>query len=436
MINLSLDELKLVAKNRNIRDYENKSEEDLIKILSEPKPRISITKKKLKEIKKDFSELRHKFSKEEIDKFRKSFYNIKNHKNLYASEIREAEKNLVELEESLQSIKSFDDDYNDDKKLSNIRRLYDVSKPKKTDDSFAGRRNDYIEYISEGDYYENLSPEEYLDLIRPYLIDLINDHKTSGEWKIWLVMLNRCISSINFEETRFIYSASDNIEIFMGSDTDEIIDRLFNTILQRFQEARETSSERGSEFIHENVDLLYYYFHKIDMRRGKSYIKSTKWLKNKNATMNPKNEDDNNCLQYAVPAALDHKNVGRDLQRIPKIKPFITKYNWEWIEFPAGLKDWKKFEQNNETIVLNILYVPYNTEQICCAYKSKYNNEHKNQVILLMITDGEKWHYLALKSEPMLYNGKLCNRPVESLSRLLRGKTSNHHGDLLLFELF
>ena len=92
MINLSLDELKLVAKNRNIRDYENKSEEDLIKILSELKPRISITKKKLKEIKKDFSELRHKFSKEEIDKFRKSFYNIKNHKNLYALEIREAEK--------------------------------------------------------------------------------------------------------------------------------------------------------------------------------------------------------------------------------------------------------------------------------------------------------------------------------------------------------
>ena len=85
--------------------------------------------------------------------------------------------------------------------------------------------------------------------------------------------------------------------------------------------------------------------------------------------------------------------------------------------------------KNNETIALNILYVPYNTEQIRCAHKSKYNNERKNQVILLMITDGEKWHYLALKSEPMLYNGKLCNRPVEILSRLLRGKSSNHHGD-------
>ena len=64
IINLSLDELRLVAKNRNIQGYENKNKEDLIKILSEPKPKISITKKKLKEIEKDFSELRHKFSKE------------------------------------------------------------------------------------------------------------------------------------------------------------------------------------------------------------------------------------------------------------------------------------------------------------------------------------------------------------------------------------
>ena len=64
----------------------------MIKILSEPKPKISITKKKLKEIENDFRELRHKFSKEEINKFRKSFYNIKNYRNLYESEIRKAEK--------------------------------------------------------------------------------------------------------------------------------------------------------------------------------------------------------------------------------------------------------------------------------------------------------------------------------------------------------
>ena len=86
----------------------------MIRILSEPKPKTSITKKKLKEIEKDFRELRRKFSKEEIDKFRKIFYNIKNHRNLYASQIREAEKNLAELEKSIQSITFFNDDYNDD----------------------------------------------------------------------------------------------------------------------------------------------------------------------------------------------------------------------------------------------------------------------------------------------------------------------------------
>ena len=72
--------------------------------------------------------------------------------------MREAEKNLVELDESLQFVKFFDDDYNDDKKLNSIKRLSDVFKPKKTDDSFGGRRNNYTEYISKGDEHKNLSP--------------------------------------------------------------------------------------------------------------------------------------------------------------------------------------------------------------------------------------------------------------------------------------
>ena len=101
-------------------------------------------------------------------------------------------------------------------------------------------------------------------------------------------MLNNCISFKNFEETRSIYSASVLVEVFMGSDTDDIIDELFTAILERFQEARETSNDKGSQFIHESVYLLYYYFHKIDMKKGESYIEFPKWLKNKKAIINPK----------------------------------------------------------------------------------------------------------------------------------------------------
>ena len=75
-------------------------------------------------------------------------------------------------------------------------------------------------------------------------------------------MQNNCIFTKNFEETRSMYSASEPVEIFMDRDTEDVIDTLFNTILQRFQQAQETSNDKGSEFIPESVELLYYYFQK------------------------------------------------------------------------------------------------------------------------------------------------------------------------------
>ena len=142
---------------------------------------------------------------------------------------------------------------------------------------------------------------------------------------------------------------------------------------------------------------------------SKRFRRINEWLKNKKATINPKNNDDN-CFQYALTVVLNHQNNGKNPQRISKIKPFIDQYNWKEIDFPSHSKDWKKFEQNNKTIALNILFVPHNTKQIRHVYKLKYNFKRKNQVILLMITDGKEWHYLAVKS----------------LSALLRGIASNH----------
>ena len=131
---------------------------------------------------------------------------------------------------------------------------------------------------------------------------------------------------------------------------------------------------------------------------------SPKWLKNKRATINTKN-DNNNCFHYALTVALNHQKIKKDPQRISKIKPFINQYNWKDIDFLSHQKDWKKFKQNNTTIALNILFQPYNTEEIRPAYKSKCNYQRNNKVILLMITNGEKRHYLAVKILPVLFRG-------------------------------
>ena len=154
---------------------------------------------------------------------------------------------------------------------------------------------------------------------------------------------------------------------------------------------------RGSKFVYDSVDVLYYNLNKVSLSRGGSYIDSPEWLNNKKATINPQNKKDDRCFQYAVTVALNHEQIKDHPERISKIKSFIDQYNWKEIDFPSHGKDWKKSESNNKSIALNILYVPNNTEKIRHARKSKYNLTRENQVILLMITDGEKWHYLAVK---------------------------------------
>ena len=93
---------------------------------------------------------------------------------------------------------------------------------------------------------------EYLNMIRPNLGDIINDHITQGEWKCLLIM-----SSKDCDELRLMHTTSDNIDIIIGSKTSEIIKKLFNSLLQKYQHGLEESM-RGSEFIFDRVDLLYY----------------------------------------------------------------------------------------------------------------------------------------------------------------------------------
>ena len=206
----------------------------------------------------------------------------------------------------------------------------DYYKPIITKGSF---NNSYIQYESKGNKDKILIPGEYLDKIMPYLSDIINNHKTHGEWKIhsgnaitehktqseWKIQLTMAInliSSKHFNETWTMHTKSDNVEIMVGSETNEIIEELFKSFLQRYQEGLEESM-RGSEFVFDSVDALYYSLNKISLSlsRGGSYIDYPEWLKSKKATINPKNNDDK-CFQYALTVALNYEQIKKDLQRI------------------------------------------------------------------------------------------------------------------------
>ena len=156
----------------------------------------------------------------------------------------------------------------------------------KTIDSF-DNKNNYIEYENNWDKDKKSWPEKYLDMIRPYLKDMINDQKSPmklrvhsgnkvinyetqfGEWKIQLKMLINFFSSTDFRETRTMRTKSDNIEIMMGSKANNIIEKLKKSLLQNYQKLLEESMT-GSRFIFDSVNLLYYTLQKISLKRGGS----------------------------------------------------------------------------------------------------------------------------------------------------------------------
>ena len=110
--------------------------------------------------------------------------------------------------------------------------------------------------------------------------------------------------------------------------------------------------------------------HTINLNCGGSHIDSLDWIKNKKATINPINKKDNKYFQYTVTVTLNYEEIKKDLQRITEIKPFINTYNWQGINFLSEKGDRKKFEKNNVTIALNVLYAKKEKKNILLIFQN------------------------------------------------------------------
>ena len=296
---------ELIKSQRKLR----KTQRGLIKSLK-TQQFLSNTKERIEVIRKKLNELRNNFSKSELKEIRNHLYNIENKNELEKSKeyLDELDKKIIKLNE-----------YNNDDFIENVRDLFNILNYEpilmKT-----GFNNNYLEYRSEGN--NSLSFEEYLNLIRPYLEDLINDKKDKGEWKLQLTaQINFISQRPGSDETRVMHTRSVCEEFMSGSETEEIVEKLFRSLLQRYQDNLQEKM-RGSDFVFNGVNYLYYDFNRISISKGGSYIESPKWLKDKKSTVNQKNND-NKRFQYATTLALNFNKIDKNPQRTSRIKPFI-----------------------------------------------------------------------------------------------------------------
>ena len=163
---------------------------------------------------------------------------------------------------------------------------------------------------------------------------------------------------------------------------------------------------RGSNYVFNHVKLLEYSLHKIPLSSGSSYIPTLQLIANKKCTINPKNTKDNRCYLYAIVTSLNYHKIPNHPERISNLISFISNYNLDEVNFPAGPKEYSAFEKYNVNIALNIFYVPHKEIDIRPVYISKFNKTCEHHEYFLMITDGtDKWHYIAIRSIPSLLRG-------------------------------
>ena len=177
----------------------------------------------------------------------------------------------------------------------------------------------------------------------------INLH--SDAWKIQLTIAINFISSTESDKECVMHWSSDKIKFATYSEVIDVIKKLLKSLRAKYQDGLEKSM-KGSDFIFDSVQLMYYKCHKVNFKRVGSYIDSQNWIKKRKATIIPRNEDDK-CFQFAATVALNYQRIKWNPERVSNIKSFINKYNWKGMSYPSKIDDWKIFE----TMALNVLYI-------------------------------------------------------------------------------
>ena len=184
-------------------------------------------------------------------------------------------------------------------------------------------------------------------------------------------------------------------EFFDVSDINDLIERMLAYI--KAQTKNPKFPESG--FTLDKIMHLYINFHRLVLTGGSSYIELPEWIKSKEAVINPQNKDEE-CFKWAVIEALHQEDIKHHPERISLLRPYEIQYNWKVLEFPVSIKKIEKFQKDNPGIAVNVLFSNKKSprKDIYTVHRSEHNVKCKKHVNLLMIEDGEKRHYTAIKN--------------------------------------
>ena len=271
-LNLSPKELrhitKYLAKKRNIADYKSKSNDELLRSI---KNKDNKQQKRVHLIREELKRLGYKLPKSELKDIKKRLYNIESEKKLLNS--KRTKKYLDELDKKILKLDRYYRDYDDYeyKGIKDVKDLFKLSVDKNYYKPIlvkSGYNGNYVQYESKAD--KILTLEEYFPLIVKYLRKLIEEYKLKGEWKVQLTAgINFISLKPDSDETRTMHTRSDNIEIMIGDDNDDIIEELFKSFLQKYEDNLQNKMV-GSDFEFDGVNFLYYDFNKISLNRDRS----------------------------------------------------------------------------------------------------------------------------------------------------------------------
>ena len=379
--------LKRLANDNNIDIRRNISKSDLINILGErnlitttaikaQESNLGVSAKNIPEDLKKVVKKKARNAMEALEDFKKY---IKNLKKDYITPAR-LNKLSKQLEKKIQKV------------VEEHKRIFTPIKEASALKKFTDQ------YVIKGD--PNYGSIEFLKYSRPVIINIMDSNRNI-KVKLYLNCLMKRYDPDGFKTIKqFAFHSIGNKIISESTDLYEIYEEMANEIEKEIQKVQDAE---GSGWIFVEVENLTLHVSKWDPVNAGSYIDLPPYLKNKKAIINMKNED-NECFKWCVLRALNPKDSKPE--RIDKdLKSKQDTLNMKGMRYPVDFRDVDRFESQNPDISISLL--GYNENDRVYPLKISKYTKRKNNIVLLLIKDGENSHYCLVKNLSALMTSQI-----------------------------